>query len=52
MSNDVGGHKGALSFFLNEDVGNDDGTWRTLRQCFFTSEILLKRKIKNQRNEK
>jgi hypothetical protein len=44
MSSDVGGHKGPLSFSKSKPVGNDDGTWRTLGQCYFIGEISPKRK--------
>jgi len=51
MSSDVGGHKGPLSFSKNKPIGNDDGTWRTLGQCYFIGEISPKRKNKNKKLE-
>jgi hypothetical protein len=42
------GHKGALSFFKNKPVGKDDGTWRTLAQCYFTGKISQNKKIKTK----
>jgi hypothetical protein len=47
MSSDVGGHKGPLSFSKNKPVRNNDGTWRTLGQCYFIGEISPKRKNSN-----